>query len=155
MLVWYVMHAEETQLQLRRDLMLWYVAAMTREPKTQRLTLPPTGPLLFEREFEILSDEGFRQRYRVIQEHFTELLVLCEATPHWGNVRSRRAEGSHIPASLWLAMVLDQLGRGLSSRAVCHRHCVNEGLYSQKRRHVLRSIVAALTSAGSSRTRIG
>ena len=56
------MHAEETQLQLRRDLMLWYVAAMTREPKTQRLTLPPTGPLLFEREFEILSD-GLRKDF--------------------------------------------------------------------------------------------
>jgi hypothetical protein len=67
------MHAEETQLQLRRDLMLWYVAAMTREPKTQRLTLPPTGPLLLEREFEILSEgfvSGASQLYKNISRSF-------------------------------------------------------------------------------------
>lgn len=134
-----------------------HVAMNRRAPKTQRLTVPPEGRLLFEVEFEKLSAEGFRLRYRITKVDFIELLHLCEATDVWridvAPVPSERAR-THIPPMVWLAMVLEQLGKGLSGRMVSHKHGVNEGLYSRKRRGVLRSIICALDSPDSPSTHI-
>lgn len=129
------------------------VLAGTRAPKLDRFTLTPHGPLLFEREFAELTAEGFRRRYRVTQPQFVELLRLCEAEGHWQRVKPVRPGRTHIVPQVWLAMVLDQLGRGLSGRTVSQRHGVCEGLFSRKRPHVLMSIITALQ--GYPPTRIG
>lgn len=144
----------ERENQLARACII--IELTTRRPKTQRLTLAPVGPLLFEREYAELAPEGFRRRYRVSQNQFNDLLQRCEATQYWRNVAPRDTSKTHIPAMLWLAMVLDQLGTGCTSRTVSHKHGVNEGLYSRKRQHVLQSIVSALQEGpGSDSTRLG
>lgn len=120
--------------ELARELLAW------RAPKVEVYTLTPRGPLPFERALAELTDDGFRREYRLSRNRFRLLLTRCKESPFW--VPNRRE--SHIPAGLWLAMVIEQLAKGTSSRILAQKHQVCEGGFSRRREWVLKSIIWAL-----------
>ena len=154
--LYHTWHAAAMERQRRLARARIIVELLTQRPELRRPTLPPSGPLLFERDYAELDPEGFRRRYRVTPSQFDDLLRRCETTQYWKRVVPRYPRKTHIPAKLWLGMVLEQLATGGTSRSVSNRHGVSEGLYSRKRTPVLQSIATALQDGpGSASTRLG
>lgn len=103
-------------------------------------TLPPSGGLPFEREWAELSEAEFTRRYAMPRELMLSLFQRCLKATAW----KKQTRRSHIPEMTWLAMVIQQLAKGISSAILCEKHCINESGYSHHRISVLKAIIEVL-----------
>lgn len=126
---------------------LWQLHHL-RAPRVNRRTAQlDDARLPFEIELSQLCDDEFRRRYRLPRELFTSLLHRCIRSQHWPHA----FYPTHISPSVWLAMVLEQLGTGDSSASVCHHHFVSESAFSEHRCSVLLSIIEVLVQDDTAR----